>query len=61
MKLSNSFEKGFGRAIDLFGRKKDSEYAINGAEKDALALRGDWENIGKAIAESVRKYGENRK
>ena len=53
--------KGFGRAIDLFGRKKDSEYAINGAEKDALALRGDWENVGKAIAESVRKYGENRK
>lgn len=53
MKLSKSFYKGFGKAINLAGSE---QYKMMNPSKDSEMLRGDWENVGQSIAKGIAKY-----
>lgn len=53
MKLSRSFYKGFGKAINLAGSGQSK--MIN-PSRDSEMLRGDWENVGQSITTGIRKY-----
>jgi len=54
--LSDAFIRGFGRAIDLGTNNVSYVSLNNGRIADYEALRGDWENVGKAIKEQTDKY-----
>ena len=49
MKFSMSFIRGYSRALDLFGVKKNWPNLLDDRERDYKALRGDWEEVGAAI------------
>lgn len=54
VKIGISFIKGFSRALDLTGTKTWPELS-DGNRADYEAIKGDWENVGKAIkAETIR-------
>ncbi len=53
-KISESFIKGFGKALNLGGTKEWPDID-NNETKDYEALRGDWEYVGKYIRESISR------
>lgn len=57
--ISKSFLDGFVKALDLFGTKEWPDLS-NDKEKDYMALRGDWDNVGKSIQRETRNFRDKR-
>lgn len=55
--ISNHFIFGYSRALDLKGIKKWPNLSDD-KKKDYEAIKGDWENVGKELRESTRRYRE---
>lgn len=58
MKISKSYYSGFARALDLRGTAHRGSLLQAGAPyvKDGIAIRKDWENVGKEIERGVKRY-----
>lgn len=56
IKISNSFLKGYIRALDLTGNTKEWPNVSDDRIKDYEALRSDWENVGKTIRRETRGF-----
>jgi hypothetical protein len=54
-----SFLRGFGRIFDVWGQLNDYNFSITSAEADIIALRSDWEMIGRDFREGVKAYKRN--
>ena len=50
--VSKSFIKGMTRVISLANTKEWPDLS-NGQQKDYMALRGDWYNVGKRIRKQI--------
>lgn len=64
MKISKSYYNGFARALDLGATAHKGSLILQVAPsvKDGIAIRKDWENVGKEIERGIKRYGfvENR-
>ena len=54
LKWSKNFQRGYRRALDLFGVTKEWPDITNDAAKDFEALRSDWDNVGKTIRREIK-------
>lgn len=53
--MSKSFIDGFARALSLKSTKEWPDIS-NDREKDYMALRGDWDNVGESIRREARNF-----
>lgn len=55
-KISNSFIRGYTRALDISGSTKVWPNLSDDRMKDYEALRGDWKNVGDTIRRETRGF-----
>lgn len=53
--MSKSFLKGYARVLNLGGTKDWPDISID-KKRDYEALRGDWDNVGRAIRKETRNF-----
>lgn len=61
MKFSKSFIKGFRKVLDVNGVTKSKAELSDGFKQDALAIREDWNNVGRYVEVGMRKYNISKK
>lgn len=54
--ISKDFLKGCAKVLDISGITKELPNLSRDREKDYLALRGDWENVGNEIRRGIRSF-----
>ena len=57
--LTQSFVRGFTRAIDIFGAQKEWPDIDDSAQRDYEALRSDWISVGDSIKGAIAEYRIN--
>jgi len=58
MEISYDFYKGFKSVFDFDITPKKHKFKTNGnySKEDYLALKEDWENVGRDIRGSIKEY-----
>ncbi|MDR2580085.1 MAG: hypothetical protein LBC85_03720 [Fibromonadaceae bacterium] len=59
-KLKN-FLSGYASAFDMWGNSVNVPDFSRGFERDYLALKSDWEKVGKDIGKGIAKWKVNQK
>lgn len=59
-RMTGYFMNGFVRALDISGTKEWPDISDD-KRKDFLALRSDWENVGKSIRKATSDFASARR
>ena len=51
-----SFVEGMGRLVDVTGQLNTYSYSRTDHEADAVAMRKDWESVGKDLRNAISEY-----